>query len=130
VIGWSMDSRMCRELVINALKMALLNRKPTPGLIHHSDRGSQYASHDYQYHLSEYQIRPSMSGKGDCYDNAVQESFFKTLKTELVYHCDYQTRDEAKKSVFEYIDVFYNRQRRHSFIGYVSPAEFEALNVA
>lgn len=71
-----------------------------------------------------------MSGKGDCYDNAVQESFFKTLKTELIYHCDYQTRDEAKKSVFEYIEVFYNRQRRHSFIGYLSPAEFEALNVA
>ena len=129
VIGWSMDSRMCRGLVINALRMALLNRKPTPGLIHHSDRGSQYASYDYQYHLSEYRIRPSMSGKGDCYDNAVQESFFKTLKTELVYHCDYQTRDEAKKSIFEYIEVFYNRQRRHSFIGYMSPAEFEALNV-
>lgn len=130
LIGWSMDSRMGRGLVIKALQMALLNRKPAPGLIHHSDRGSQYASYDYQHHLSEYQIRPSMSGKGDCYDNAVQESFFKTLKTELVYHCDYQTRDEAKKSVFEYIEVFYNRQRRHSFIGYMSPAEFEALNVA
>lgn len=118
VIGWSMDSRMTASLVNNALLMAIWTRKPSKGLIFHSDRGSQYASDSYREILGNYGINASMSRKGDCWDNAVAESFFHTLKIELVHHCDYETREEAKTSIFDYIEVFYNRQRSHSANGY------------
>jgi putative transposase len=115
---------------MNALQMALLARKPEKGLLHHSDRGSQYASNDYQKLLNNGHIVCSMSRKGNCYDNACMESFFATLKQELVYHRQYQTRKEAKQDIFEYIQrgrpaVWYNRKRRHSTLGYLSPEHFE-----
>jgi len=105
--------------------MALVSRHPSAGLIHHSDRGSQYASGKYQETLDDHGLVCSMSGKGNCYDNAVKESFFHTLKTELVHRHHYRTRDEARASIFEYIDVFYNRVRLNSSLGYRSPVEFE-----
>ena len=126
VIGWAMGSRLTGELAERALTMALTNRTPTAGLLHHSDRGSQYAATSYQRLLGEHGITPSMSRTGNCWDNACVESFFGTLKRELVYHRHYATRDEARQDLFEYIEVFYNRQRRHSTLGYDSPAEFEA----
>jgi transposase InsO family protein len=116
-----------RQLVLAALHMALETRQPLPGLLHHSDRGSQYASHDYQAVLTKSQIQASMSRSGNCYDNAPMESFFATLKTELVYHRQYATRAEAKLDIFEYIEVFYNRYRRHSALGYCNPVAFEKL---
>ncbi len=125
VVGWSMDASMERELVMNALKMALQVRQPEKALLHHSDQGSQYASNDYQKLLRKASMECSMSRKGNCYDNAVVESFFATLKQELVYHQHYQTRKEAKQNIFEYIEVWYNRQRRHSTLGYLSPEQFE-----
>ncbi len=125
VVGWAMDDNMEKELVIKALKMALLNRKPPQGLLHHSDRGSQYASNDYQQLLKDYRITCSMSRKGNCYDNAVMESFFATLKQELVYRLPYQSHQQTKQDIFEYIQVFYNRRRIHSSLGYFSPLEFE-----
>jgi putative transposase len=126
VVGWAMDDHLKADLCIDALKMALWRRKHPQGLMHHSDRGVQYACWDYQQLLEEHGIECSMSGKGDCYDNAVMESFFKTLKVELVYHQRYKTKEQAKGSIFEYMEVFYNRKRRHSSLGYVSPEEFEA----
>jgi len=126
VVGWAMGQRVTVELAEQALTMALANRAPTAGLLHHSDRGSQYAAHRYQRLLDEHGLIPSMSRKGNCWDNACVESFFGTLKRELVYHRHYTTRDEAKQDIFEYIEVFYNRQRRHSTLGYHSPAEYEA----
>jgi transposase InsO family protein len=125
VVGWAMDNNMERGLVITALTMALQTRKPPKGLLHHSDRGSQYASNDYQQLLKNNKICCSMSRKGNCYDNAVMESFFATLKQELVYHRLYQNRKEAKQDIFEYIEVWYNRKRMHSTLGYMSPHEFE-----
>jgi len=125
-VGWSMDSRMTSDLVVSALNMALTARMPMAGLIHHSDRGVQYAAKPFQKLLKANEIECSMSRKGNCYDNAVQESFYHTLKTELVYHEHYQTRDEAKASIFDYIEVFYNRERLHSALGYMSPLQFEA----
>ena len=104
---------------------ALGTRKPVPGLIHHSDRGSQYANHEYQKLLKSNGIVPSMGKKGDCYDNAVMESFFHTLKMEHIYWNTYMTRDQAKKSIFNYIELFYNPERLHSSIGYKSPLEYE-----
>lgn len=131
VIGWAMGSRLTADLAEAALTMALWRRKPRPGLLHHSDRGVQYASGDYQALLAGADITCSMSRKGNCWDNACVESFFGTLKKELVHHRRYLTREEAKQDIFEWIEVFYNRQRRHSTLGYRSPAEFEALtNVA
>jgi len=127
VVGWSMSDRINRHLVMDALTMAVKNRRPPPNLIHHSDRGSQYASHDFQDLLDEHDMICSMSRKGNCWDNAVAESFFRSLKTELVYHEDFATRDEARLAIFEYIEVFYNRIRRHSSLGYLSPADYEAL---
>ncbi len=106
--------------------MALVDRAPIAGLLHHSDRSSQYAATSYQRVLTGYSLIPSMSRKGNCWDNACVESFSGTLKGELVYHRHYATRDEAKQDIFEYIEVFYNRQRRHSTIGYHSRAEYEA----
>lgn len=126
IAGWSMDERMKTDLVASALTMAYGRRNPGVGLLHHSDRGSQYASEDYQRLLEAYGMRASMSRKGDCWDNAPMESFFHTLKTELTHHRKYRTREEAKRDIFEYIEVFYNRQRLHSSLGYKSPAEFES----
>ena len=121
-----MGPRLTVDLAEQALTMALANRAPTAGLLHHSDRGSQYAATSYQRVLTGYGLIPSMSRKGNCWDNACVESFFGTLKRELVYHRHYATRDEAKQDIFEYIEVFYNRQHRHSTLGYHSPAEYEA----
>lgn len=126
IVGWSMDSRMTSDLVVSALNMALTARMPMAGLIHHSDRGVQYAAKPVQKLLKANAIECSMSRKGNCYDNAVQESFYHSLKTELVYHEHYRTRDEARASIFDYIEVFYNRERLHSTLGYMSPLQFEA----
>lgn len=125
VIGWSMSERINRQLVMDAFTMAYLQRKPQPGLIFHSDRGSQYASDDFQKLLKKLNYKSSMSGKGNCYDNAVVESFFHTLKVELVYSEVYQARTAAKASIFEYIELFYNKVRMHSTLGYCSPIDFE-----
>ena len=126
LVGWSMAAHMRTELVHDALAMALGRRGPSADLLHHSDRGSQYASEDYQHLLQIHQITVSMSGKGDCWDNACMESFWGTLKGELVSHQQFATREEARASIFEYLEVFYNRQRLHSSLGYQSPEAFEA----
>jgi transposase InsO family protein len=126
IVGWSMHEHMQAELVQEALTMALVRRKPQAGLLHHSDRGVQYASEAYRRLLESHGITASMSAKGDCWDNACVESFWSTLKTELVHHECYQTRDQARQSIFEYIEVFYNRKRLHSSLGYLSPEAFEA----
>jgi putative transposase len=124
IVGWAMRERMTKDLVIDALRMAWFRRRPQPGLIHHSDRGSQYCSHDFQDQLAEYGMLASMSRKGNCWDNAPSESFFNSLKNERVHGSRYETRDEARADVFEYIEVFYNRSRRHSALGGVSPVSF------
>ena len=124
IVGWSMSAGMESRLVVDALQMALQRELPAEGLVAHSDRGVQYASDHYQRVLEHHGITCSMSRKGNCWDNAPMESFFSTLKRELVHHEDYQTRDEARQSLFEYIEVFYNRIRRHSAIGYLSPVNF------
>jgi transposase InsO family protein len=126
IVGWAMADHLRTELCADALTMALQSRKPGEGLMHHSDRGVQYACGEYRGLLEDHAMTCSMSGKGDCYDNAVMESFFKTLKSELVYQRKYATRAQAKASIFEYIEVFYNRKRRHSSLGYKSPVEYEA----
>ncbi len=126
VVGWALADHMRTDLVMEALFDALGSRAPSSGLLHHSDRGTQYASGDYQETLEAHGIKCSMSRTGDCWDNAVVESFFGTLKTELDATDQWRTRAEARYDVFEYIEVFYNRQRRHSYLGYVSPARFEA----
>ena len=126
VVGWAMAATMTSRLVVDALDMALSGRlKGSSGLVAHSDRGSQYASEHYQRRLSEERITCSMSRRGNCWDNAPVESFFASLKKELVHGEDYATRDEARASIFEYIEAFYNRVRRHSSLGYVAPAEYE-----
>jgi putative transposase len=125
VIGWALSERLERGLALDALAMALKQRQPSSGLLHHSDRGSQYASHEYQQLLARYGILSSMSRSGNCWDNAVAESFFATLKLELAYQTRWGTRAEARSAVFEYIELFYNRQRRHSALGYLCPSEFE-----
>ena len=125
IIGWSMSSRMTRQLVIDALLSAYWRRKPDPGVIFHSDKGVQYASYDYRRLLKHYGFIGSMSGKGNCYDNAVVESFFHSLKVEQVHHKNYKTREEAKSDIFNYIEIFYNTKRLHSSLGYCSPVEFE-----
>ncbi len=125
IIGWSMASTLERTLVITALRMAIMVRNPVKGLIHHSDRGSQYASYDYQRILEQKGIRCSMSRRGNCYDNAPTESYFATLKRELVYRRNYSSHTEAKQDIFEYIEVWYNRKRKHSAIEYMSPIEYE-----
>lgn len=125
VIGWSMQNTMKRNLVVDSLKMALARRRPVAGLLHHSDRGSQYASNDYQTLLKGAGMIPSMSRKGNCWDNAPTESFFGTLKKELVHRRQFNTRLEARSTIFWYIEAWYNRQRRHSSLGYVSPIEYE-----
>ncbi len=127
VIAWAMGSRLTQELAAEALTMALKCRQPTAGLLHHSDRGSQYAATLYREVLASQGITVSMSRRANCWDNAVVESFFHTLKTELVYQRRYTTRAEAKQEIFEWLEVFYNRTRRHSTLGYRSPTEFEAM---
>ena len=129
IVGWAMAATLETSLVLTALRMALDTRQPEPGLVHHSDRGSQYASQDYRAVLTKHQIQASMSRKGNCYDNAAMESFFGTLKTELIHHRHYLTRLEAKTDIFEYIEVFYNRYRRHSTLGYLAPVAFEKLPI-
>ena len=125
VVGWSMAEHMRAKLVNDALLMAVWKRKPGKGLIWHTDRGSQYASDNHRALLQENGITQSMSRKGNCWDNAVSESFFHTLKTELVNHQSYQTRDEAKQDIFDYIEVYYNRERLHSTNNYLSPVDYE-----
>ena len=125
IVGLAMQDRMTDDLVMAALEQAFIHRSPGGDLIHHSDKGSQYTSRDFQKMLEQYHITASMSGTGNCYDNAAMESFFHTLKTEHVYFERYQTRDQTKQSIFEYVEVFYNRQRRHSTLNYKSPLAFE-----
>ncbi|MFC1611460.1 IS3 family transposase [Myxococcota bacterium] len=125
VIGWAIADHMRTELVLDAVKMAIGLRNPAPGLIHHSDRGSQYASHDYQRTLEAHGMLCSMSRKGDCWDNAVVESFFGSLKDDLIYRFSWPTKARAKKAIAEYIACFFNSRRRHSFLGNVSPMEYE-----
>ena len=126
VLGWAMGGNNNAQLVQDALTMAIWRRGKIDSVIVHSDQGSTYASGDYQRLLKENKLICSMSRKGECLDNAVAESFFGTLKTELVDHEDYRSKEAAKKSLFEYIEIFYNRRRRHSYLGYISPVEYEA----
>jgi putative transposase len=127
VVGWAVADRLHQELARAALRKALIMRRPAPGLIHHSDRGSQYCSTDYQAELRKHGILISMSGKGNCYDNAMVETFFKTLKSELVWHTMFETRREAEQAIGRYIDMFYNPVRRHSALDFTSPAQFERM---
>jgi len=126
IVGWAMSEQIDANLVEQALRMALYQRRPARGLLHHSDRGSQYASHQIRALLEVHQIQISMSGTGNCYDNAVMESFWGTLKNEWVHRQKYQTRAQAKSDIFAYIEGFYNTVRLHSTLGYCSPMEFEA----
>ncbi len=125
IVGWSMDDRMKAQLVNDALLMAIWKRKPQAGLIWHTDRGSQYASDSHRAILEEHHVTQSMSRQGNCWDNAVSESFFHTLKTELIHQQQFKTRSEAEQAIFEYIEVFYNRERIHSANDYLSPVEYE-----
>ncbi len=127
VVGWAVRDRLHQELALEALRKALAIRRPSAGLIHHADRGSPYCSTAYQAELKKHGIRISMSGKGNCFDNAVVETFFKSLKSELVWRTVFQTRAEAKEAIGQYIDGFYNPIRRHSTLDYLSPAQFERL---
>lgn len=126
VVGWAVSDRMKKDLAIRALDMAVRLRNPPKGCIFHSDRGSQYCSYDYQKKLQAYHMRPSMSGKGNCYDNASVETFFKSLKAELIWRQTWQTRRQAETAIFQYINGFYNSKRRHSYLGHISPLAFEA----
>ena len=125
-VGWAMRDTLEVDLALSALRMAQDTRRPPAGLIHHSDRGSQYAASAYRAELAAHGMLASMSGKGDCYDNAVAESFFATLEFELIMQCDWPTKEAARRAIFRYIETWYNRKRRHSTLGYVSPAEYDA----
>jgi putative transposase len=125
VVGWAMGERIDQQLVLDALRMALLQRRVRPGLIHHTDQGRQYASAMYLDLLKSHGMIASMSRRGNCYDNAVAESFFSSLKNELIHHSAYKTRDEARTAIFEYIEMFYNRKRRHQSLDYLTPVEYE-----
>ena len=125
IIGWSMSRRIDRRIVVDAMQMALSHRQPTGDLIHHSDRGSQYLSDDFQALLRRHGVTCSMSDRGSCYDNAVVEAFFASLKRERTKRRKYRTREQARADVFDYIERFYNRQRRHGYVGNISPTEFE-----
>jgi putative transposase len=126
VVGWSMKDRPNQELVNEALMMAVEQRRPTPGVIHHSDQGILYSSGNYLALLKKYGMLRSMSGKGNCYDNAVAESFFSSLKNEIVHHQNYQTRDEARTEIFDYIELFYNRKRLHQSLNYQTPMLYKS----
>ena len=130
VVGWAMADHMRSTLVADALRMAVESRRPPPGLIFHADRGSQYTAHDFTALLAGHAIRQSLSRPRQCWDNAVAESWFATLKDELIYRRSWPTRAEARRAIFEFIEVFYNRQRLHSSLGYLSPAEYEAQKEA
>jgi putative transposase len=125
IVGYALGSRITKNLVIRSLFQAVATKRPQPGLIHHSDRGSQYCSSDYRKLLDRFHMKASMSRKGNCYDNAPMESFWGTLKNELVYHQRYATREQAIREITEYIEVFYNRQRRQARLGYLSPTQYE-----
>lgn len=125
VVGWAMHDRPSLELVLRALDMALERRRPGPGLVHHSDQAPLYSAYRYRDRMRVHGVLASMSARGNCYDNAVAESFFSTLKNELVHHCDFSTREHARAAIFDYIEVFYNRQRRHQTLAYLSPLQFE-----
>ena len=125
VVGWAMRETLAEELALDALRMALGQRRPGAGLLHHSDRGSQYAGGAYQGCLAAHGLQCSMSRKGDCWDNAVAESFFATLEHELLAEADFASRQAARRAIFEFIEIWYNRERRHSSLGYVSPSEYE-----
>ena len=125
VIGWAVSNRMKRDLAIRALKMAIALRQPPKGCIHHTDRGSQYCSHDYQKLLRQHGFKASMSGKGNCYDNSAVETFFKTIKAELIWRRSWHKRRDAQLAIFRYINGFYNPRRRHSALGWKSPVAFE-----
>ncbi len=125
IVGWSMSHRINKQVVMDALRMGIWRCRPESGLIFHSDRGSQYCSHDFLDLLKTHKMLSSMSRKGNCWDNAVAESFFGSLKTERVYITKYSTREEARRDVVDYIEMFYNSKRRHSYLGYLSPMEFE-----
>jgi transposase InsO family protein len=125
IVGWAVSERINKELVLQALNNAIVQRNPGKGLIIHSDRGKQYASEAFRILLKNNKFRQSMSGAGNCYDNAVIESFWHTIKAERIYWSNYKTREEAKKDIFDYIEIFYNRERRHSKIGNIAPAKFE-----
>ena len=129
IVGWSMDDTMKVSLVNDALNMAIRYRKPPKGLLWHTDRGSQYASYSHKDLLQHHGIIQSMSRKGNCWDNAVAESFFKTLKSDLVYQTYFYTKVQAKREIFEYIEFHYNRERSHSYLGNVSPSRFEEINL-
>lgn len=129
IIGWAMNNRMTERLSIEALEMALLNRRPKKDMIHHSDQGSQYQSTAFQEILKRHKIQPSMSRRGECHDNAVVESFFKTLKYEIDNRDHFRTREEARSVIFEYIEVFYNKKRLHSTLGYLSPQQYEMKTI-
>ena len=124
IVGWAMDKQMTKQLAIDALRAAYWRKKPPPGLLHHSDRGSQYCSGTYRALQVSYKMKTSMSRKGDCWDNAPMESFFGTLKTECLHHFKFKTRDQARQVVFDYIEVFYNRIRRHATIQNQVPADY------
>ena len=126
IVGWATSDRLKKDLALNALQRAIALRSPSPGLIQHTDRGSQYCAHDYQKLLKMHGIIASMSGKGNCYDNAMVETVFKTIKNELVWRTSFQTRADAELALGRYIDGFYNPRRRHSALGYTSPVSFEA----
>ena len=128
IVGWSMGERIDTDLVLNAFDMALLHRQPTAKVLFHSDRGVQYASADYRRALTQAGLTASMSRKGNCYDNATMESFWSTLKLELIYRRNFQTRAEARRQIFDYIESFYNRQRAHSALNHLSPVDFETQN--
>lgn len=125
IVGWSAGKDLSRQLTIRALTTAIRRRHPPSGLLHHSDRGVQYACHDYQALLNRHGFVPSMSRKGNCYDNAVMESFFHTLKVELVHRENYRTRQQATNDLFEYVEIYYNRKRRHSSLNYMTPSEYD-----
>lgn len=127
VVGWSLNKRMPKELVLSALRQAYFRRKPGPGLIFHSDRGSQYCSEEFRKLLANYGMIQSQSRKANCWDNACVESFFHTLKTEAIYHEDFKTRVQAQNMIFEWVEAFYNRKRIHSTLGYKTPVDFERL---
>ncbi len=125
VVGWAVSNRLKSDLAVQALNKAIAFRRPPPGCIHHSDRGSQYCSHDYQKRLREYGFKTSMSGKGNCFDNAAVETFFKSMKAELIWRQQWQTRHQLETALFQYINGFYNPRRRHSTLGGISPITFE-----